>query len=116
MQTFHLEIVPDELLAAIAPKLAAVTNDPSPSTLLDIRVQFVGTRAGSEVSSNSFRYPVEVCHGCLTRSLGACTALAAGVEVNTGGVCVLQQDGILDCCTDAAGASVCPAVPATPPA
>ena len=114
MQTFHLEIVPPELLALIAPKLAAMTTDPSPSTMLDVRVQFFGTRAGSDVSSNTFRYPVQVCHGCLTNALGPCDTLAPDVEVQTGGECNPAQDGVTDCCLAADSSLVCPAVAPTP--
>lgn len=116
LQSYQLEIVPPELLAKIAPKLVASAADPAPSTMLDVRVQFVGTRTGSSVSSNTFRYPVEVCLDCLTTMLGACAAVPTDAEIHTGGACGLHQDGPLDCCTDAAGAPVCPAVSTTPPA
>ena len=114
MQTFHLEIVPPELLALIAPKLAAMTTDPSPSTMLDVRVQFFGTRAGSDVSSNTFRYPVQVCHGCLTNALGPCDTLSSSIEARVGGVCGPDQDGVVDCCLAADSSLVCPAVAPTP--
>lgn len=114
LQTFHLEIVPAELIAKIAPKLAAVTTTPIPSTVLDVRVQFFGTRAGDDVSSNTFRYPVEVCHGCLTNVLGPCDMLPDG-EPRAGGVCGPDQDGVTDCCVAADGTTlVCPAVAPTP--
>ncbi len=111
LQTFHLEIVPDVLLAKIAPKLATSTTA---STMLDVRIQFFGTRSGSDVSSNTFRYPVEVCHGCLTRSLGACEGLPMDLEVQTGGACGPDQDGVVDCCTATDGTQVCPAVGTMP--
>lgn len=114
VSTFHLEIVPSELIAKIATKLATVTGDPTPSTVLDVRVQFVGTRTGSDVSSNTFRYPVEVCHGCLTSSLGLCADLSTDVMARAGGACARDQDGVIDCCTDDLGRTVCPAVPPTP--
>ncbi len=114
MQTFHLEIVPSELIAKIAPKLAAMTTDPTPSTILDVRVQFFGTRAGDDVSSNTFRYPVEVCHGCLTNVLGPCDTLSSSIEARVGGVCGPDQDGVVDCCLAADSSLVCPAVAPTP--
>ncbi|MBK9036610.1 MAG: hypothetical protein IPL61_36070 [Myxococcales bacterium] len=112
--TFQLEIVPTELLTAIGAKLTPTAATPDPSALLDVRVQFFGTRSGSDVSSNVFRYPVGVCVDCLTRVLGPCEGLAADGEYGTGGNCGPVQDGDLDCCTDALGGLVCPAVPATP--
>lgn len=116
LQTYQLEVVPTELFALIAPKLVASATDPTPSTVLDVHVQFYGERtSGDSVSSNTFRYPVEVCKGCLTNIVGACEGLPTDGEYRTGGVCNPAQDGIADCCTDAAGARVCPAVAATPP-
>ncbi|MBL8624657.1 MAG: hypothetical protein JNK64_25335 [Myxococcales bacterium] len=113
LQTFHLEIVPTELIAKIAPKLAAMTTDATPSTVLDVRVQFFGTRAGDDVSSNTFRYPVTVCHGCLTNVLGACDMLPDG-EPRAGGACSPDQDGVIDCCLAADSSLVCPAIAPTP--
>lgn len=115
-QTFHLEVVPTDLLALIAPKLAAMTSttDPTPSTVLMVRVQFFGTRAGSEVSSNLFSYPVEVCHGCLTNVLGPCDTLSPDLEVQAGGECNAAQDGFTDCCLAPDASLVCPAVVPTP--
>ncbi len=115
VQTFHLEIVPTELLAKIAPKLAAMTTDPTPETVLDVRVQFFGTRSGDDVSSNTFRYPVTVCHDCLTNVLGPCAALPTDVEIRDGGACGPDQDGVIDCCLAAdLTTRVCPAVPPVP--
>lgn len=115
LQTYQLEVVPTELFAAIAPKLTPTAADPTPSTVLDVHVQFFGERtSGDSVSSNTFRYPVEVCKGCLTNVLGACEGLPEG-EYRAGGLCNPAQDGVTDCCTDPSGGRVCPAVPATSP-
>ncbi len=115
LQTYQLEVVPSELMAKIAPKLLVTTTEPNPSTVLDLHVQFFGERAsGDSVSSNTFRYPVEVCKGCLTHVVGACEGLPTDVEYQVGGLCNRDQDGVTDCCTDPLGALVCPAIGVEP--
>ncbi len=102
---FSFEIVPQELLAAIGVQLGPVAI-PAPRTVLDVRVQMVGTKGGGEVESNIFRYPVEVCVGCLRVDQGACATLPTDFSAATGGTCNLVQDGALDCCDNF---TVCPA-------
>jgi hypothetical protein len=107
------EIVPVDLLYAIGQQLGPASNGvPPPRTTLDVSVQMVGTHGGDEVVSNVFRYPVEVCVGCLSSYVGECVNLPAAFEARTGGVCNTDQDGVLDCCTDSTGV-VCPAAPPT---
>jgi hypothetical protein len=109
---FSFEIVPRELLAAIGQRLGPATAaNPLPRTVLDVRVQMVGTKGGGTEESNVFRYPVEVCVGCLRIDRGACAALPEGFEASTGGACNVVQDAALDCCDNF---TVCPAV--RPPA
>lgn len=106
---FAFEIVPPDLLTAMSPALLAT---PSRVTTLDVRVQMFGTRGGGSITSQQFRYPVQVCAGCLVADLGACAALAPGYMGATGGTCNPAQDGFLECCDDFA---VCPAMgPAAP--
>jgi hypothetical protein len=106
LATFGFEIVPAELIALIAPKLPAGT-----STVLRVGVQIFGTRAGSSTESNLFRYPVEVCNGCVVHDVGVCESLPADFTASPGGACNPLQDVVLDCCTPMAGGDpVCPAV------
>jgi len=107
--TFNFEIVPVELLEAIGAKLPV-----GGSTLLNVSVQIYGSRTGSTVESNVFKYPVEVCKDCLKRNLGACATLPSNFEADPGGACNLLQDGALDCCMNGA-IEVCPATPTDPP-
>jgi hypothetical protein len=82
---------------------------------LSVDVAAVGDLDGSEVTSNTFTYPVEVCSGCLTNVLGDCDGLdLSGVTVRTGGVCNVLQDGIMDCCSAPDGSLTCPAVAIVP--
>ena len=109
--TFHLEIVPPELLTAIRAKLTAA----APHTGLDVSVQMQGTRSGDSLASNTFRYPVTVCLDCAVQLVGDCASLPSSGTYRAGGACNPVQDGVVDCCTDSTGGLVCPAVPATPP-
>ena len=107
--TFILEVVPAELLAAIDAKLPTAGTDPTPSALLDVHVQMFGSVGGSTISSNTFRYPVEVCRDCLVSVIGACAGLDPGADYPSGGACNPVQDGQLVCCTSSTGGMVCPA-------
>lgn len=102
---FAFEIVPPELLAAMHPTIVEL---PSGVTTLDVRVQMFGTRGGGEITSQTFRYPVQVCAGCLVEDVGACALLDPSFEAATGGTCNPAQDAILECCDNF---MVCPAMP-----
>ena len=108
---FSFEIVPIELARMMAD---AVDGTASGRTTLDVRIQMFGIKGGGEVESRTFRYPVQICNGCLLANLGDCTLLPSGSMGSPGGVCNALQDGVLECCT-LNGEAVCPAVPATPP-
>lgn len=101
---FAFEVIPKALLDNIAGKLGE-----GESTQIIAAVEMVGEINGNEVSSNVFKYPIQVCNGCLTNVLGSCDALPEG-EIRTGGTCQALQDGVVDCCTEADGSLTCPAV------
>lgn len=106
---FSFEITPPELLQLIEARLPAPTMDnPFPRTAIDAQIQIFGTRGGGggEEDSNVFRYPIEVCIGCLENDMGACMSLPAGFQARTGGACNVLQDGVVDCCDNF---MVCPA-------
>jgi hypothetical protein len=106
-------IVPVDLLVAIDSILPqASATSPSPSTVIDARIQLFGKRGGGSTASNWFRYPVEVCRDCLVVNHGSCASLPSGFSARTGGVCNPLQDGFVDCCMNAAMLS-CPAMPVT---
>ncbi len=106
---FSFEVVPQELVVKIGERLATIT-DARQRTVLDVRIQMVGTKGGGSVQSNVFRYPVEVCIGCLQNILMAgCEALPQGFSARTGGACQAEQDGVTDCC-NGGGGLICPAV------
>lgn len=95
VSVFPLEAVPVELLAKLKDKLGTVDQN---HTLLDVQVTMTGTRGGSTIESNLFRYPVEVCESCIVHNLGNCVDLSPTQSFGTGGACSLLQDGRLDCC------------------
>lgn len=103
---FSFEVVPQELVVKIGERLATIT-DARQRTVLDVRIQMVGTKGGGSVQSNVFRYPVEVCIGCLLYDAGACATLPQGFSARTGGACQTAQDGVTDCCDNG---TTCPAV------
>ncbi len=95
---FPFEAVPTDLLAKVGAKLTAQSRF---STLLDVQIRIVGDRGGSEVESNLFRFPIEVCSNCERFVIGDCTTVNPNTVVRTGGVCAPSQDGQVDCCVGA---------------
>lgn len=111
LAVLSFEIVPQALLFEIGQALPAASEaNPTPSTVLDARIQMFGSRGGGDIDSNWFRYPVEVCRDCLTVVVNSCDALSDSFDPRTGGVCNPRQDGFLDCCSTDEGV-VCPATP-----
>jgi len=103
---FSFEILSAALLQEMAPTLEA--QPPGFVTTLDVAVQMVGTKGGGGVESNVFRYPVQVCLGCMVELLGACDTLETSFVGSDGGECNPLQDQILQCCDGPSG-QVCPA-------
>jgi hypothetical protein len=56
------------------------------------------------VRSDAFRFPIEVCDGCLIHDQGVCST-----DTGAPAVCNLGQDDVVGCC-EQAGQFVCPAV------
>jgi hypothetical protein len=106
---FTFEIVPIEIIDAIGESLPeAMPGEAVQTELLLVDVQMFGEINNGSFETQSYRYPVEICNGCLVQDLGACSNLSSSFTTsNTGGHCNLAQDRALDCCDDFA---VCPAV------
>ncbi len=103
--TFAFNIIPRATLQAISNKLG---NGESTRVLAEIEV--VGELDGDSVSSSVFRYPVDVCKGCLVNTIGACSDVPSSFNIEEGGACQVMQDGVVDCCTEEDGGLRCPAV------
>jgi hypothetical protein len=80
------------------------TSDLQAEVLAEVEV--IGDLGGDEVRSNSFNYPISVCTDCVINYLGDCPATGT----RTGNPCNIYQDGVVDCCSDADGALICPAI------
>jgi hypothetical protein len=64
------------------------------------------TTEGEPVESDSFRFPIRVCQGCLVASVQACPAAPRAM----GHECNIAQDVAVDCCL-ADNRLVCPSIP-----
>jgi hypothetical protein len=108
--SFDFDIMSRELVAGL---VGSVT--PTSSIQLIASVTIVGELDGDGIESNTFKYPIEVCDGCMQNLIGACLGLDPTTEIAGGGACNPLQDGVIDCCTGDGGELVCPAVPIIPP-
>ena len=89
----------------------ALDTSGSNSTTVIAHITASGDIDGGSVESREFEYPIQVCDGCLVRSVGSCDQLATDFEAEQGFSCFgFYQDALLDCCTDSTGQEVCPAV------
>ncbi len=66
-----------------------------------------GDLDGSDVESDPFIYPVEVCNGCMLIDNGDCAGLGDDFEGAQGGnPCNPLQDVPVDCCTSGGDAGL----------
>jgi hypothetical protein len=78
----------------------------APTATLNLRVQALGTTTfGTEMQSDPFNFPLEICIGCLVANVQACPFTSA--PTNTGNACNPAQDAPVDCCTQD-GVLICP--------
>ena len=69
-----------------------------PSATLNLTIQAIGTTTfGTEMQSDPFDFPLEVCVGCLVANVQACPFTSA--PTNPGNACNPAQDAPVDCCT-----------------
>jgi hypothetical protein len=81
----------------------------TPSLTVELQVQALGTtNSGTDMQSDPFKFPVQVCSGCLVASVAPCTSTTTPVPAG----CNPAQDVPVDCCTEN-GALRCPATVAT---
>ena len=108
----HLSAVVAAFPVALAQSLAAAGGiGREPSLTVDLTIQALGTtNTGTHMQSDPFRFPLQVCSGCLVATVAPCPFVSA--PVNIGNTCNPAQDLPVDCCTDN-GALVCPPPVAT---
>jgi hypothetical protein len=82
------------------------------------KVQLIGERGGTEIETNSIKFPLTICYGCLVENIGPCDTATFPDTIAIGHTCNLSQDEKLHCCLDsnASGSDNpyrCPAVQGT---
>jgi len=92
--------VPVELLPADLVKHLTVSGN----AYAQVSLQFIGQSNNNTIKSNTMKFTVNLCAGCLIHQVGACCAAAMNL-----GLCNPGQDAPVDCCTNGSGATVCPA-------
>jgi hypothetical protein len=104
----QLNAIVDAFPVALAGQLFNQGNvAPGPTATLNLRVQALGTTTGgTDIQSDPFDFPLEICVGCLIGNVQSCPF--TGTPANPGNPCNSAQDDPVDCCTDAAGALICP--------
>ena len=103
---FAFEVLPVSTMHTIMAASGAGSGD-SVNAEVTAKVTADGTMGGDRVDSSPFTYPITVCNDCVLVDRGACADFMG--TARTGNACNPFQDGPVDCCTDDAGALVCPA-------
>ena len=85
--------------------LSSGALDGVPRVRATIGVRALASRQGGDLESTEFRYPLDICAGCLVAVRGSCPLEKLD---NPGNACRLAQDDIVDCCQDS-GRLRCPA-------
>ncbi len=67
-----------------------------------------------EMEGVPFYYPITACNDCVVNVVGSCP-LPFGTVPRAGNDCNVFQDGVVDCCVDADGFAICPAIVSTTP-
>ncbi len=107
INTFVDAIPPGTLRQIAAMSGANLTTDSFQAEVL-ASVVIRGVINEDTITSSTYEFPITVCNDCVIRNLGACP-LPAMTTVSAGNACNPFQDGVVDCCTDAANGLVCPA-------
>ena len=92
--------VPVELIPADLVKHLTLSGN----AFAQVSLQFIGQSNNNTIKSNTMKFTVNLCMGCLVHNVGACCAAALNF-----GLCNPGQDAPVDCCTNSTGATVCPA-------
>jgi hypothetical protein len=118
LSAFGFEAVPAALMTKILAKhpFTGGTYVPFASVGMIVKMSVYGQMGGGTATSAQFEYPVTVCDECLLQNAGSCSTLPTSFMPRTGGACFSNQDGVTDCCVDAAGLLICPAAAPAPPA
>jgi hypothetical protein len=104
------EVIPPQDLRQILTASGASATDKMTAEVL-ATVNILGTLGGDPIQSAPFQFPVAVCNNCVVVDNGVCPMTIASPR--TGNACNVFQDGVVDCCHDAANNFVCPGTTST---
>jgi hypothetical protein len=77
-----------------------------PSLTVELQIAVLGTtNSGQHMTSDPFRFPVQLCSGCLVANVAPCPYTF--IPLNPGNSCNPAQDVPIDCCTNN-GELICP--------
>jgi len=96
-----LNAVPDGLAAALATVIPAAVR---PTIVAEVRA--FGVRSGSDVETPPFRFPIELCNGCLVDLRPTCPTDETTTTVHKN-ACGRPQDELVTCCPTAQGGVTC---------
>jgi hypothetical protein len=114
LSTATFDLIPTAAVREIQRKAGTVPAGARLHAQVVATATIYGQLGGGEVESLPFVYPVTVCNDCVVNVGKACAETPASFMPRPGNPCNPFQDGVVDCCTDAAGALVCPAVGTMP--
>ncbi|MDB4955393.1 MAG: hypothetical protein JWO36_2962 [Myxococcales bacterium] len=97
-------IIPSTISRAVFPQLTA--NVPTIVAVASVVVD--GQMGGGTVTSQPFQFPVNLTTGLVIDN-GTCPLPMTFGTIRAGDPCNPSQDGVVDCCRDAAGNLRCPA-------
>lgn len=92
-------VISGHLVEAVS---AAVTGQP----VVTVDVTAVGQAGEETVSSAVFRYPIQLCDGCLVQMLSPCPG-PDDLDKVAGNPCGLPQDGPVSCCNHPVRGLIC---------
>jgi hypothetical protein len=99
-----LSLLPGQLIAD--PTFRSLASQPGGFRLF-ASMEVFGTLDGSSISANTVDFAIDVCDGCLLKTLGPCDQFAT-TFVFAGNACFPGQDAVTQCCTSPSGVAVCP--------
>lgn len=102
-QLFSVVMEPESTIGAFFTILDNGRVNASDGETVTAEIKVFGNSAGSDVESNTFTYPIDVCDGCLGQSLATFLPSCDGFTLP----CLAGQDDI-SCCQDDTGAAICP--------
>src|SRR5438552_3556124 len=96
-------VFPPADLVRRLPVSPAHNYDTDPVTMT-VSLQMIGDSNHNTLKSNTMKYTINLCYGCLQNNVGPCCAAAVNA-----GLCSPAQDAPIDCCSNDGVHFTCPA-------